>query len=357
LFCVFAGGRLATAVEPTLISSDWTTADETPATTVSATIDSATITDQAPGDQVPGCHSLDNNADCCDCNLCCGCFGYCPTWDVVVGALYLHRSRPDPTAILTAPTGTPATVLNGSNFRFGWDAGPDIMVRRRMNSGIIWEGRYFNDRGASAFYNIPSITTFRVAGIGVTILGGGGLNNRYTTTLDSTELNALAPISSRFAIIGGIRAIYVRDTLGVNLAGSSLNIARWDDGNQLFGGQTGISANLSNPGDRLQITGWLKAGVYNNSADNTFRSQIVASNRNSADATSFVGDANIAAAYWITPHIALRSGYQILWLDRLALATEAAPRTTQVVGGTNSPANTNGQLLYHGATAAVEIAW
>lgn len=274
---------------------------------------------------------------------------------MIIGALYLHRSRPDPTAIITPPTGTPGKTVSGSDFRFGWDAGPDIVVRRRMASGIIWEGRYFNDRGASAFYNIPNITSFRVAGIGVTILGGGSIRSRYTTTLDSAELNAHAPITGRCTVLAGFRALEVRDTLRSNFA-SPVTFSKWDDDNHLYGGQFGLNMNF-NPGDRLQYYGWLKAGVYGNSADNVYTSTITSGARSSADQVAFVGDANVAAAYWITQRIALRSGYQVLWLDRLALANEAAAHTTQGPGGTRSPTNTSGQLLYHGLTASIEVAW
>jgi len=353
IFCVFASGQLASAAfEPTLITSDYY-APYAPAEAESTSI-SSEVADAPPGDLIPANQPLNYDQDC---GLGCSYFGYCPTWDVIVGGIFLHRSRPDPTRIITPPTGTPGVVVSGSDFRFGWDAGPDIIVRRRAASGIIWEGRYFNDRSADANFNVPAITTFRTAGIGVTILGGGLLANSYRTTLDSTELNALAPISSRFNIIGGFRAVYVRDTLGTKLGGTNLNIVHWDDSNQLFGAQTGVSANFSQPTDRLQFYGWLKAGLYGNSADNTFTSQVVSADRTSATQAAFVGDANFAAAYWITPRIAFRGGYQILWLDRLALASEAAPHTVQVAGGTSSPTVTSGNLLYHGATASMQFIW
>jgi hypothetical protein len=45
-----------------------------------------------------------------------------------------------------------------------------------------------------------------------------------------------------------------------------------------------------------------------------------------------------------------------MWLDNLALASDAAAITTQVPGGTASPIP-EGRLFYNGALAAIELSW
>src|SRR4051794_38152399 len=94
LLSLFVGGQIAPAVEPTLISSDWNIPVE-----LASDSTSSERADAPPGDLIADAQSLDYDNDC-GCNLCCNAYGYRP-WNVIVGAVFLHRSRPDPTRIIT----------------------------------------------------------------------------------------------------------------------------------------------------------------------------------------------------------------------------------------------------------------
>ncbi len=279
-----------------------------------------------------------------------------PTYCVSVGAVFLHRSRPDKAVIVSPPTGTLGSIINGSDYGFGWEAGPDLTISRRMDENWIWEGRYFNNRDSSATADISSITTFRIAGIGVTILGSGPINTLYTTDLDSSEINLHRQITEGCTIFGGFRWIELHDRLNVDIASPAAYV-RWDDNNHLYGGQMGTDLALTNPGNPLRMIVALKAGAFANVADNRMTSTIVARDSSDDTALAFVGEIDFSAAYPITKHIALRGGYQVMWLDNVQLASDAAPTTTQVVGGTSSPANVDGRLWYNGAAAAVDFVW
>src|SRR3954462_4048031 len=119
IFCIFASSPIAAAVEPTLIAADYFAPAEVEITAISS--DTA---DAPPGNLIADNQPLDQVSDC-DCGLGCRYFGCGLTWDVIVGAVFLQRSRPDPPRIITPPPGTPGVVVSGSDFRFGWDAGPD----------------------------------------------------------------------------------------------------------------------------------------------------------------------------------------------------------------------------------------
>lgn len=88
-----------------------------------------------------------------------------------------------------------------------------------------------------------------------------------------------------------------------------------------------------------------------------FTSTIVASDSSTDETTAFVGDLNVTAAYQLTSHIAIQGGYQILWLDNVAIAADSAANTTQIVGGTSSPVDPDDRLWYHGATAGFVVTW
>jgi hypothetical protein len=351
LMCVLAGEAAAgPASELTLVSSEWSDAVLLPSATASETSDEqfrlASVCQEAYDDEATACEA--SNVSLC-----------CPTQSLgtaSVGAVFLHRSRPDSSAIVTPPTGTPGTVINANDFGFGWDAGPDVTLARRTERGLLVEGRYFNDRNADAEFGIPSITTFRTAGIGVTILGSGPINGFYQTKLDSSELNVHAPIHPRVTLLGGFRWVELHDTLRLNIA-TPATFVNWDDNNHMYGGQLGTNIAFTKPTNPLRMNLALKAGVYGNDMDNRFTSTIVSGANSSDVTTSFIGELNFTAAYQLTRHMALRGGYEVLWLDNVALAGDAAAATTQIPGGTSSPVPNDGRLWYNGATAGVEFLW
>lgn len=59
----------------------------------------------------------------------------CGSFTVSVGAMYIQRYRPSPSAIVTPPTGTPGTVISGSDFRFDWHVSPEVVAQWRLGSG------------------------------------------------------------------------------------------------------------------------------------------------------------------------------------------------------------------------------
>ena len=73
--------------------------------------------------------------------------------------------------------------------------------------------------------------------------------------------------------------------------------------------------------------------------------------------TTFVGDAAIVIAYAFTPSCVGRIGYQALWVDGLALASENFERNINLL--TLGPAQLvhDGNLVYHGPFAGLMWSW
>lgn len=278
-----------------------------------------------------------------------------PTCSVSVGAIYMHRSRPDPAVIATPPTGTPGTLINASDFGFDWGAGPDLTVSQRINNSWLWEGRYFDNRSADASHLVPNVTTFRIAGIGVTILGGGSINSFYTTDLNSSELNVHRQLTPGCTFLTGFRWIELHDQLRNNIATPN-TFTRWDDNNHMYGAQVGTNIAFTSAYSPFQFNGTLKGGAYNNEADNRFTSTIVGGANSVDSELAFVGEVNFSGAYYLNDNLALRGGYQVMWLDNIALASDAAARTTQIAGGTSSPVQF-GRLWYNGVTFGIDYVW
>lgn len=147
-----------------------------------------------------------NSGDSCGPSCCDGSWYGCDSrWYASAGAVFLGRSRPDPAPIVTTNIG-PGTIISASDFGFGWNAGPDITVARSFDNGYLVEARYFNDLTASSSLVVDNVTTFRMAGIGVTILGGGSISGTYSTALDSSEFNLHAPLTEGCTALVGFRA-------------------------------------------------------------------------------------------------------------------------------------------------------
>lgn len=280
----------------------------------------------------------------------------CPGWNFYAGAVLLQRARPVPATVATPPTGTPGVLIDASRFGFAYDPGPEFILQRTTASGVTWEGRYFGRLDADSQFLIPNVTTFRVAGIGVTILGGGSINSFYSTDLDNTEINAWKQITPGFSILAGFRWVELNDTLRLNIATPN-TFTRWDENNHLYGGQCGGKLSMFSPGSPLQFDAIGKAGVFGNFADNAFTSNIVGGNTTSGSRASFVGEVNLSLSYQLNSRLTARAGYMILWIDGVALAGEAAATTVQAPGGTRSPTPLNGGLWYNGATFGLDYSF
>jgi hypothetical protein len=59
--------------------------------------------------------------------------------------------------------------------------------------------------------------------------------------------------------------------------------------------------------------------------------------------------------FQLTDHLAMRCGYEVIWLDGAALAPRQIPVTN--LGTGVASVDTSGNLVYHGASAGLELRW
>ncbi|HEX3599534.1 MAG TPA: hypothetical protein VHU84_05290 [Lacipirellulaceae bacterium] len=205
-------GAMASTSETNITSPDWQEQCSLPSVTAGSPVmhdqQVKLVSDEESAEKPSSCESCNSDDSCQSCMTSC-CERSCYA---MVGTAILHRSRPDSSVIATPPTGTPGTLINASDFdNFGWDNGVDATIGTRLSNGLIVEGRFFNDESAQASSDIPAVTTFRIAGIGVTIIGGGGLNGTYNTDMDSSELNVGTAITPGCTFFTGFRWIELHD--------------------------------------------------------------------------------------------------------------------------------------------------
>jgi hypothetical protein len=162
--------------------------------------------------------------------------------------------------------------------------------------------------------------------------------------------------------------------------------------NDLFGAQVGGEVGRSWLDDRFGLAVNGKVGIFANSA-NQFttngaslraggsETSVLASGRGRTDFASLY-EGGIATKIRLTPRITLRAGYQVVFVQGLALApTQLAQTGTAIQNssrlvpgaftpsnttpptpslpppGTGSGLNTNGNLLLHGPSAGLAVAY
>ena len=113
-------------------------------------------------------------------------------------------------------------------------------------------------------------------------------------------------------------------------------------------------------GRGFSIDGVVKAGVLYDAAsqDSQFSDPTGVGNfaaAASAGQASFLGEIGLLASYRINPHVALRGGYQILWIEGVALAPRQIPVAS--LGAGTAAVDTSGGIFFQGASAGLELTW
>ncbi len=294
-------------------------------------------------DQTPWC-------DCCtpECE---------PLWTVRAGAVILDRSKPE-NDVIARPAGGLLTVSAGGDFDFDWAGGVDVYLSRQFAGGLGIEARYFNvDSNASFDYGDTGDLD-----IGHTsVVSLFDVDAAYGASLHSTEVNLRVPTSRRVTWLTGFRWLELHEDLNYDIELLSLinNDFNWNTDNHMYGGQFGLDLQLWDLTSPLSINSVLKAGVYGNAADNHFRYKLASiplvqgsAERNDV---AFVGDITINLSYQLTRHVSLMAGYQLLWINGAALASDQAALTLQQLE--TNVVTTQGDLFYHGALTGVVVTW
>jgi hypothetical protein len=196
----------------------------------------------------------------------------------------------------------------------------------------------------------------------------------YFSGLDNAEVNLrhrlITPPCMEVSLLYGVRYINIRERLNyftssdVPTPGGSTNAVATRTRNNVTGVQIGGTLNL--PVD----DGWwigldLKGAICQNAADQ--QTTYTNTDSNGLTQTFFggkrqitsplVGDLALSLNCRCSDNIAFRAGYQALWINNLALASQNLARNVDVL--TLGPANLahGGSIVYHGPHVGLMIAW
>ncbi|MBN1910762.1 MAG: hypothetical protein JW818_13535, partial [Pirellulales bacterium] len=286
-----------------------------------------------------------------------------PRWTVSSGALFLARSNPNNLTLVTdnfAPGGN--ELVNAGDFQFRYEPGWEIGLRRELNSCWDLEARYVRlDAWRATVGPISSAggAVVRYATPLGNVAFPAELSGSYRSMLNSVELNARRRLSHRFELLAGFRYVGMAEQ-GLSFVhdiGPGLNTTWHDIGatNDLCGFQIGAEGTLLSAG-RVSIGGLVKSGIYDNRARNRVRiHQNVGGSFGSAATlshTAFSGEVAFVGTLRLTPRCVLKTGYQLLWLEGVAAASDQVPVSDVTTGAAR--VDTTGSPLYHGAFITLE---
>lgn len=293
---------------------------------------------------------------------CCG-----PLWTVYADAIFLHRSTPRNAALITdsfAPGGN--ELLNAADFKFDTEAGFRLgLVRHNvLDTGWDLEAIYFGIDGWRATTGVVNSPAGAVAQF-VSPLGNTAYASdvwaSYRSELHNVEVNGRKQVRDWLSILGGFRYLELNEN-GLSLfqdIGPGLNLVNVSTGatNHLMGFQLGADSRILSRG-RLELDCVLKAGIYNNKAKNrAFISQSASPTTFASTAsdnhTAFVGEIGLTGLYQLDRGWAIRGGYQLLWIEGVALASDQIAVSDPGVG--TATVDTSGSPFYHGAFVGLEF--
>ncbi|NUQ61788.1 MAG: hypothetical protein HUU20_04825 [Pirellulales bacterium] len=280
--------------------------------------------------------------------------------------------------------------IAADQFEFDMEAGPEIHLMFLSPQGWQAELRYF---GVASWESIIDLLYAAPSPVGQLLFDGQGQSALVRnpllgceSELYSTEFNFRRPIAPWLTPMIGFRWVELQEAYAaaalerpaVVADVDRLHVVAYETHNHLYGLQCGADLSLLNRGGPLRINSSIKGGVYFNDADLVAarESFTIASGPDGAivetesfreavdeeSHVSFLSEITFGATWQVRNWLAFRGGWQLLWLEGVAMAPEQL--ATTVLGDprmdgspSEARANTDGSTFYHGPYASIEVVW
>ncbi|QWD63847.1 hypothetical protein [Polynucleobacter sp. MWH-UH2A] len=302
-----------------------------------------------------------------------------------------------------------AEVFNSNQFQQGSAIGPKFTLEYSSNSDYGVELSYFGVQNLNANNTIgPSNPgnwyVMKAPGSfwQTQDFAYQGMNWSSSTSLYSAEATGKIKASDSFNFLAGVRWLQLKDSLIGSVTPGDQNIPLWKTGgcaplgadipltiasttlsqtnqacasgdaisgyppfwttntsNNLFGLQLGAQGRLFEIG-RLSFGGSLKVGAFNNQAtqnDAVSITKVMYLTSATVNRMAYAGEGVIQLKYLITDDLSIKMGYQMLWLNQVALAPGQIPYVYSGSSPTSVNArgvNTSSSILFQGGTVGLE---
>lgn len=298
----------------------------------------------------------------------------CPCTYGWVEGLILWRNNQSLNQPLVLNLNTDDTLLSTGNLGFNAAGGIRAGFGFRTCTGVAWEFNYLGlyNQSASAFIALPD---------DLSLPGDLGLavNNfffadqvavRYTSQLNNAEINRVCcccccdcPTRCRSVEwLYGFRYLNLNENFSITATDfqESTTTYRIRTNNNLFGAQVG--SRLRHCYGRWSWEGTGKAGIFGNAAEQIgspivdFPGFLIRPTQSaSRGQVAFVGDLNLSGIYQINSVWGVRTGYNLIWVEGVALAPNQLDFTNTPTSGTQL--SSNGGVFLHGLNIGLEARW
>ena len=305
--------------------------------------------------------SYSSSCSNCDCSNC-GSRG-CSQWYFNGDIIFLWRDNRSNVQSIVNSIAPATSVFNTRNVDFDTGIGPSFRIGHMNDECTGLEVQYFSALDFSGEADVISPGNLAGAGQFLQLPGWDNVDEMhadYTSELHNVEINHQSTWG-RLSLLAGFRYLRLTDDLGIRAItfGTGSDDYRVHSENNLFGAQLGGRYRACYNTFFWEFTG--KAGVFGNDANQSQfltagGSSVVLRNFTGAGGTtSFVGDMNISAGFQLTDIWSFRCGYNLLWIDQVALAADNLDFNLVPTAGTGI--DKRGDVFLHGINIGLEGRW
>ena len=289
----------------------------------------------------------------------------CP-WYVRTEAVMLFRDAEGNADV--AALGNPRNiVLSTRDLDDPFKGGPKVLIGRTLNDNWQFEASYFDlsQWNASASVRDPGSELLSpLSHFGDPISAAYDHNDlislQYKSYLNNAEMNLrysldLPPGRMSGSFLLGARYTGLREDMQFFSEGTGGNhFVQTNVRNDLWGVQIGGLFEFF-----VQEDWWvnfeMKGAICQDSTTltNSFTAVDVARRNSSA----FIGEIDLTCVHRWGHHLSTRVGYQALWLDHVALASNNFNSNVDFLVGGPPQINNNGTVVYHGPHVGLELMW
>jgi hypothetical protein len=257
----------------------------------------------------------------------------------------------------------PNVVLSTTDLSVPFQVGPRITLGHEFDATYSFEASYFGIFNWKDTLNATGANNLNLPGdlglvAGSAFFGADQATITYDSQVNNGELNLLHNYGNISCLIG-FRYFELGEHMNIVFNDVVDGTGSYDLNayNNLFGLQGGARLVQACGNWSYDLTG--KAGVFGNSISSSQQvidaATTVRSVRTTGEQVAFLGELGLNGNYQFSQNWFLRGGYQVYWLDGVALAPEQLDFTNTPTSGTNL--NKTGSLFMQGAHAGLMARW
>ena len=293
----------------------------------------------------------------CGCDAVDGCSGGCGLlsnlgwgggsgWTVETDVMFLDREGGSGYEI------TPG--FSAAEFDFDYEFTPRVALTRHNVRGSCYDFEMILF-GTNDWQERATVTgATQINTVPTTFFSTEDLNLRYEAEILNVEANLRCVRDECTTLIYGFRYIDFNEQLLMSTANFPA-LGRVMTKNDLYGFQIGAERHLwQGRCCRATLDGTIKAGLYLNESFNKTMIDAGTLEEQWADDTSlaFAGELSLVGRYALNDCWSLRAGYELMWLEGVAIAPPQMAKSNLVTNVRS--VDNNGSVLFHGALFGLE---